>query len=394
MKIKDIYTIYILAGLFLFFHLFPFGIIPFPGPLYEALALLQYYVREHVLFCLIPAFFIAGAISVFIKQEAVLKYFGAQANKCLAYGVASISGTILAVCSCTVLPVFGGIYKRGAGLGPAMAFLYSGPAINIMAIILTARVLGWEIGLARAVGAIIFSIIIGLLMHLIFLKEEKAKHADAPLIMDDTEAEKPMGQTLLFFFFLIAFLIFAGWGEPVEGGHPFTFFIYDYKWLLAAIALAGIVLSARLWFVKEERRDWFQAKWNFTKQITPYLFMGIFIAGLLLGRPGEDGLIPSVFIEQLVGGNSLSASFFASIAAAFMYFATLTEIPILEGLLGAGMGHGPALSLLLAGPALSLPNMLVLKSILGWKRTGVFIVLVVIMATFSGFIFGRIGGVL
>ena len=393
MNKKDLYILILLVGVFLLLYFIPLGMVPIEGPLFEALALLQEYVREHVLLCLVPAFFIAGGIAVFIRQESVLRYFGARANKFLAYGVASISGTILAVCSCTVLPVFGGIYKRGAGLGPATAFLYSGPAINIMAIILTARVLGWELGLARAIGAVLFSIVIGLMMHLIFLKEEKAKHEGGPLLMENEESEKPVWQNILLFAGLIAFLIFAGWYEPGENANRVSVALYNYKWILAGIALAGVIITSKVWFSSEERKDWFESTWGFTRQITPYLFIGILIAGFLLGRPQEDGIIPARFIHQLVGGNSLRANFFASIAAAFMYFVTLTEIPILEGLLGSGMGHGPALALLLAGPALSLPNMLVLRSILGWKRTAVFIVLVVIMATISGFIFGHIGGI-
>lgn len=395
MKIKDIYAFYFLTALFLFFYIFPFQILPFKGPLYEAFALLQYYVREHVIFCLVPAFFIAGAIAVFIRQEAVLKYFGARANKFLAYGVASVSGTILAVCSCTVLPVFGGIYKRGAGIGPATAFLYSGPAINIMAIVLTARVLGWELGLARAVGAVFFSILIGLLMHLIFLREEKDKHEKQPLLMqEEMTEERPLWQNLFLFVSLVAFLLFAGWTEPSQNAHLVSIFLYNNKWRLALAALLGIIVSVKLWFSGTERKEWLQSTWSFARQITPYLFVGVLLAGFLLGRPGEEGVIPSHFIEHLVGGNTLRANFFASIAAAFMYFATLTEIPILEGLIGAGMGRGPALALLLAGPALSLPNMLVLRSILGWKRTGVFIILVVLMATLSGFIFGYTGGMI
>lgn len=319
---------------FLFFYFLPLTLLPFKNPLFEAIALLHEYARQHVLLCLVPAFFIAGAISVFISQNAVLKYFGSKAKKILAYGVASVSGTILAVCSCTILPLFSGIYKRGAGLGPATTFLYSGPAINIMAIILTAKVLGWELGVARAAGAVIFSIIIGLLMHFIFLKEEHRRH--------DEKTTQEFGSD-----------------EETRT-------------------------------LKENIRGWVDATWVFAKQILPLLFAGVFIAGLLLGRPGYEGFIPGRIIAALVGGNSFFANFFASIVGAFMYFATLTEVPILQGLIGSGMGKGPALALLLAGPALSLPNMLVIKSILGLKKTTVYVSLVIIMATISGLIFGLI----
>jgi uncharacterized membrane protein YraQ (UPF0718 family) len=419
----------LLLGVFLVFFWLPIDNSRFAGAVIESLALVKWYAQEHVLLCLVPAFFIAGAIACFVSQAAVMKYLGAGAKKSLAYGVASVSGTILAVCSCTVLPLFAGIWKRGAGLGPATAFLYSGPAINVLAIILTARVLGLAIGTARAVGAVIFSIIIGLLMHLIFRKEEEVK-AQAALHMPEPEVERPLWQNVIYFATMVGILAFANWGKPVES-EGLWHAIYSVKWLMTGIfaAVLGIILitwfSVRAYKVvsaatavlvlamlfpheplvafsagiigitflttttRGETENWFLSSWDFTKQIMPLLFAGIIIAGLLLGRPGSEGLISPRWVSGLVGGNSLEANLFASVAGAFMYFATLTEVPILQGLLSAGMGKGPALALLLAGPALSLPNMMVIRSVMGTKKTVVYISLVVVMATASGMIFGH-----
>lgn len=381
--------LYIVAAFVACFYL-PVELLPFRNPVYEALAFVKWYAREHILLCLVPAFFIAGAISVFVSQASVMKYLGAKANKFLSYSVASVSGTILAVCSCTVLPLFSGIYKRGAGLGPAIAFLYSGPAINILAIILTARILGWQLGLARAIGTIIFSIIIGLLMHLIFLREEKARHANGDFIIGEVKESRSLGKTVLYFGSMVAFLVFANWGKPLEGDHGIWFLIYQYKWWMAGLSLAVLVVMLFKWFKKDELTEWASATRAFALQILPLLLGGVLLSGFLLGRVGHEGVIPSRFVEALVGGNSLRANFFSSIVAAFMYFATLTEVPILQGLIGSGMGKGPALALLLAGPALSLPSMFVIRSVIGTKKTVIYVCLVVIMATISGIIFGTI----
>jgi hypothetical protein len=387
MKEKNKFLLMVIA----FFGCFylPVELLPFKNPFFEALALVRWYAREHVLLCLVPAFFIAGAISVFVSQASVIKYFGAKAKKILAYSVASVSGTILAVCSCTVLPLFSGIYKRGAGLGPATAFLYSGPAINVLAIIMTARILGWELGLARAIGAVIFSIIIGLLMHLIFIKEERARHAAGNFTAAEEKESRSLFKNSLYFAAMVGFLVFANWAKP-ETTTGLWAFIYSIKWYLSGgfLALLGIILIS--WFKKDEIAGWVSASWTFGKQIMPLLLAGVVVAGLLLGRPGQEGFIPSWIIEKAVGGNSLLSNFFASIVGAFMYFATLTEVPILQGLIGAGMGKGPALALLLAGPALSLPNMLVIRGVIGTKKTVVYVGLVVVMATFSGILFGMI----
>jgi uncharacterized membrane protein YraQ (UPF0718 family) len=417
----------IVGGFVLLFFL-PMENARFTHSVLESLALAKWYAQEHVLLCLVPAFFIAGAVAVFVSQGAVMKYLGAGANKVLSYGVASVSGSILAVCSCTVLPLFAGIWKRGAGLGPAIAFLYSGPAINVLAIILTARILGPKIGAARAIGAIVFSIVIGLIMHFMFRKEEEAKAA-AAMHMPEQEVERPLWQTSLLFAVMIGLLISATWGKPAHAEGLWAA-IFQIKWLLAGsfavllgammvrwmgvklakLVVAGIVvfglamgmpdqpliafsagitaLVLLMTTTRGETESWFMASWDFAKQIMPLLLAGVLVAGFLLGKPGSEGLIPSHWISGLVGGNSIWANLFASVVGAFMYFATLTEVPILQGLLGAGMGKGPALALLLAGPALSLPNMLVIRSVLGTQKTVAFVTLVVVMATLSGLIFG------
>lgn len=389
---KEWKNLLLLTLVFLFCVYLPAGTKRFDNAVLESFHLVKWYAREHVLLCLVPAFFIAGAISVFVSQASMMKYFGAKANKFLSYTVASVSGTILAVCSCTVLPLFSGIYKRGAGLGPAIAFLYSGPAINVLAIILTARILGWQLGLARAIGAVIFSIVIGLLMHLIFLKEERARHTNGDFNVGEIKETRSLGKTVLYFASMVAFLVFANWGKPLEGYHGIWSWIYQYKWWIAGFSLISLAVMLLNWFKKDELKEWTAAAWTFALQILPLLLGGVLASGFLLGRVGHEGIIPSESVAALVGGNSLRANFFSSIVAAFMYFATLTEVPILQGLIGSGMGKGPALALLLAGPALSLPSMLVLHSIIGMKKTVIYVSLVVVMATITGIIFGYIAG--
>ena len=382
--------LFLVFFVFLAFYYLPVKGLPFRGPIFEALALTSWYAKKHVLLCLVPAFFIAGAISVFISQASVIKYFGVNASKALAYGVASISGSIMAVCSCTVLPLFSGIYKKGAGLGPAITFLYSGPAINVLAIIMTARILGWQLGLARAVGAILFSILVGLLMHFIFLKEERKRHMNGLFQFSEEKEARPLWKNAVYFAAMIAILVFANWAKPDEAKAGLWAMIFEYKWYIAFIFITALIIMIFKWFKRQELKTWTEASLDFAKQITPLLFAGILIAGLLLGRPGEEGLIPSRFVGALVGGNSLFSNFFASLIGALMYFCTLIEVPIVQGLIGSGMGKGPALALLLAGPALSLPNMLVIRSVIGAKKTVVYVSLVVVMATITGIIFGNI----
>ncbi|KAF5057650.1 putative permease [anaerobic digester metagenome] len=422
----------IIVAVFLACFYLPVGTPRFDNAILEAFHLVKWYAQEHVLLCLIPAFFIAGAISVFVSQGSVMKYLGAKANKVLAYGVASVSGTILAVCSCTVLPLFAGIYRMGAGLGPACAFLYSGPAINVLAIVMTARILGTEMGIARAVGAILFSVVIGLLMHFFFRKEE-AERQVMQMAQIEEEVKRPLWQNALYFAAMVGILVFANWGKPQTDSGLWAA-IFEAKWAVTAffaVALGAMLVGwfgVKAWKVgvaavpaillalvfpeqpllaftagviglsafsstdEGEVGDWFSSSWGFAKQILPLLLFGVLIAGALLGRVGYEGLIPSEWVARAVGGNSFQANFFASFAGAFMYFATLTEVPILQGLIGAGMGKGPALALLLAGPALSLPNMLVINSIMGLKKTVVFVGLVIVMATFSGLLYGAVWG--
>jgi uncharacterized membrane protein YraQ (UPF0718 family) len=358
----------------------------------EAFMMLQDYAREHVLTCLIPAFFIAGAIAVFVSQASVLKYFGAEASKFLSYSVASVSGTVLAVCSCTVLPLFAGIYTRGAGIGPATAFLYSGPAINVLAITLTAKILGWQLGLARAIAAVAFSAIAGLAMAFIFRKDDQARAAGQIYLPDGEDSARSLWQDGLFLLTMVLILVFAAFARPSDNDAPLWIALFSVKWYATAFLLVLLAVLLRFWFTKDELVGWVLATWDFMKQILPLLLAGVLVAGFLLGRPGYAALIPESFIAALVGGNSLWANLFASLAGALMYFATLTEVPILQGLMGAGMGQGPALSLLLAGPALSLPSILTLSGIMGVKKTLTYCAIVVILSTLTGMAYGWLMG--
>ena len=369
----------------------PVGSERFMSAVDEGLKLLRWYAREHVLLCLVPAFFIAGAISVFVSRGAVMKYLGPTAKKLVAYPVGAVSGTILAVCSCTVLPIFASIHKRGAGLGPAIAFLYAGPAINVLAIILTARVLGFELGIARAIGAILFSVVIGLLMHLFFRKDEEARQAEGMVVIPDEESGRRLWQDGLYFAAMVGVLVFANWASPAEGDGGVWATIHAARWIITGLFGVALAVFVWRWFEKDELVDWTESSWTFAKQIMPLLFAGVLVAGFLLGGPGGgQGVIPNEWVSSMVGGNSLGANLFASVAGAFMYFATLTEVPILEGLIGAGMGKGPALALLLAGPALSLPNMLVIRSVLGTLKTLAFVGLVVVLSTVAGLLYGAL----
>ena len=386
MKEKRIFLILLLV--FLAAYFIPFSKTGIQNALIEAFLMVQEYARLHVIFCLVPAFFIAGAISVFVRKESVIRYLGPKANKFLAYSVASVSGAILAVCSCTVLPLFAGIYTRGAGIGPATAFLYSGPAINVLAIIMTAKVLGWKIGLARILGAVGFSVVIGLLMQVFFRKHDDQARNGAGFVQDESgKDERPLWKTALHIGAMVAILVFMNWAKS-DPSVKAWYAVYKAKWILTAVFAAALSWMIVKWFKKDELKEWTSSTWIFAKQILPLLLGGVMLAGFLLGRPGHEGIVPSSAIAGLVGGNGLWANLFASVSGALMYFATLTEVPILQGLLGSGMGQGPALALLLAGPALSLPSMIVIGRIMGAKKALVYILLVVVMATATGWIFG------
>ncbi|MDC7247660.1 MAG: permease [Sphaerochaetaceae bacterium] len=378
----------LIIGVFLTVFFIPFSNPRVSTAIQEAFLMLADYAHEHVLLCVVPAMFIAGAVVVFLNQQAVMKYLGPKAKKIVAYSVASVSGAILAVCSCTILPLFKGIYKKGAGLGPAVSFLYSGPAINILAIVLSYKVFGWQLGLTRMVVSVVFAFIIGLIMQTIFKKDDEKRLADERLFKNIGGPEaRSLGQMIVFMISMIGILVFINWA-PSSGASRLWDLIYTAKYWITGVFAIGLVYSLVRWFSKDEIVEWGGATRDFALQILPLLFAGVLVAGFLLGRPGQEALIPTTWVESLVGGNSLAANFFASISGAFMYFATLTEIPIVQGLLGAGMGQGPALALLLAGPSLSLPSMLVIGGELGFKKTAVYVLLVVVFSTTAGFVFG------
>jgi len=324
------------------------------------------YLSGHVLTCLVPAFFVAGAIAVFVSQAGVLKYFGPQAKRLVSYSVASVSGAVLAVCSCTVLPLFGGIYKRGAGLGPAVAFLYSGPAINVLAVVYSARLLGYDMGAARAVGAVVFSVVIGLIMASIYRKGETSKDGQAFAMLAAEPECRNAWQQVIFFVTLVGILVAAA----------------SKVWTATGVLLAVLAIILWRWFSRGELAAWMKETLHFVRLILPWLLVGVFAAGIIRYA------VPESVVTDYVGGNGILASFIASFLGALMYFATLTEVPVVKAFLDLGMGRGPALALLLAGPALSLPNMLVIRSIMGTSKTVTYVALVVVMATVSGYVFG------
>ena len=373
----------LLAGVFLAAFFVPWGAPRVSAAVGEAFLMLAEYAQDHVLLCLVPAFFIAGAITLFLNQQS-------DAPKLVAYGVASVSGTILVVCSCTVLPLFKGIYKKGAGLGPAVSFLYSGPAINILAIILTAKVLGVQLGVARAVGAIVFAFVIGLLMQLIFRREDEERTTNAAMFQSfDEEDGRSPGQMVIYMAAMVGILIFLNWA-PSGGSVGWWDFLYRWKYAIAGGFGILLIYSLVRWFKRSELRDWVRATRDFAVQILPLLFGGVLVAGFLLGRPGHMALIPEQWIAGLVGSNSFGSNLIASVAGALMYFATLMEVPIMQGLIGAGMDQGPSLALLLAGPSLSLPSLLVIGGELGVRKTAIYVSLVIVLSTAAGMVYGSI----
>jgi len=431
---KEVKTLLVLVGIFLFFYLVPFGNPKVGAAIAEAFRLLQWYIREHTLACVVPAMFIAGAISTFLSQASVMRYLGPKSNRFLAYTVGAVSGCVLAVCSCSVLPMFAGIYAMGAGIGPGSAFLYSGPAINVMAIFLSARVLGIDLGVARAIGAMAFAYAIGLIMAFVFRRQEAEKVRIAMQMPEPPASPRRLWQTVLYFAAMVLFLVFSDWAntndvtirlrdgrtltanvrtqaadnldvqeylpsgqlEPavkrlavadvaeIKPVPSFAMAVHGIRWVLAgAMGLAVLVMLWR-WFGRDEIKEWLGATWTFAKMIVPLLFGGVFVTGFV------SALIPEKAVASIVGDDSLLSNFVASFVGMCWYFATLTEIPITQALMNLGMAKGPALALLLAGPALSIPSILVLRKIMGGMKTFVFCTLVVIMSTLVGLIFGAI----
>lgn len=378
----------LIVGLFLACFFLPVDSERFMGAVRESLALTRWYAREHVLLCLVPAFLIAGAVGVFVRQDAVVRYLGPTARKPVAYGVAGVSGLILAVCSCTILPLFSSIHRRGAGLGPAITFLYAGPAISVLAVVLSARVFGLELGLARAVAAVVLAVAIGLLMALLFAADAPQAGKAAPAV---APAPRPLWQDALFMGGMVVFLVFANWSRPPAGEVGPWAALHGVKWWLAGAGAGITAASALSFYSRDELAAWGQSSWSFAAQILPLLLGGVLVAGLLLGGPegGDRGLLPARWIEDLVGGESLLANLVASLSGTLMYFATLTEVPIVQGLRASGMGEGPSLTLLLTGPSVSLPSLLVVRSVLGNKKTAVYLAVVVVLATAAGFTYGQ-----
>lgn len=429
---REIKILTAFIGVFLIVYFLPLGNRKVSNAILEAFNLLQWYARQHTLPCVVPAMFIAGAITTFLSQASVLNYLGPKANRPLAYGVGAVSGFILAVCSCSVLPMFAGIYALGAGLGPACAFLYSGPAINVMAVFLSARVLGADIGVARAVGAVVFAMVIGWLMAQIFHKDDKRRNEATMQMPNPPPSPRRLWQTTLYMLCMILFLMFSDWyntndvtiimkdestftanirtqtrdaldvqvyqadgklatelkriafadTQEIKPIPSFTMTVHRIKWYLAGLMGFLVFLMVWRWFSREEVVEWIHATWDFAKMIVPLLFGGVFITGFV------GALLPDKYVAAWVGGDSFTSNFVAAFIGCIWYFATLTEIPIVEVLTRLGMGKGPALSLLLAGPALSLPSIFVLISVMGWKKTMMFTGLVIVMSTFVGMIFG------
>ncbi len=421
------------AAIFLAAYFLPLSNPKITAAILEAFKLLQWYARNHTLACVVPALFIAGAIITFLSKASVLRYLGPKSNKLAAYSVASVSGTVLSVCSCSVLPMFAGIYRLGAGLGPASAFLYAGPAINVMAIFLTARVLGFEIGLARVIGAVGFAFLVGLGMAVTFRRQEKAKAAVS--LPEEPPSRRRPWQTGLFLSCMVGFLVFSDWFHPgdavvrktdgtplqcvvlqetrdevmiqvqepggtlragdkvvlskdevaaIEDVRSWVMDVYRLRWYLAGCLGLAVLVMAFRWYGRSELREWMLNTWDFSKLLVPLLFGGVFLVGFI------GALLPDEQVGKLVGDNGLSSNLVGSVVGALFYFATLTEVPIVQALMEHGMARGPALALLLAGPAISLPNILVLWRVMGAARTLVFCGLVVVMATIAGLLYGML----
>lgn len=426
-----------LLGVFLVAYYLPLANPKVRAAIIEAFKLLQWYARNHTLTCVVPALFIAGGMITFLSQTSVMRYLGPRSNKLAAYSVASVAGVVLAVCSCSVLPMFAGIYNLGAGLGPASAFLYSGPAINVLAIFLTARVLGLDIGLWRAIGAVGFAFIVGLGMAGIFRRSERQKVEAVAVLPDPPDTGRRGWQSGLLLAAMIGFLVFSDWFNPgnavvrrtdgteirgvvlqemhdevmiqvqqssggIRAGERLTLpkaeiativeanswvmDVHHVRWYLAGLMLLAVAGMTWKWVDRDEFKQWMHNTWDFTKLLVPLLFGGVFIVGFI------SALLPDRQIAQLVGDNGLRANLIGSVVGALFYFATLTEVPITQALLEHGMAKGPALALLLAGPALSLPNMLVLVKVMGTKKTAAFCGIIVVVATTVGLVYGATAG--
>lgn len=328
-------------------------------------ALIDYLTLNRIISLLI-AFFLSGAISQFMSQGAVMKYFGPNAKKGISYLIASVSGAILAVCSCSVLPMFASIRKKGAGIGPAVTFLFAGPAINILAITFTFSLIGVDIGFVRVLGAITLSVVIGFAMYLIYNNSEIIDANESMFNIEDDHTRKPW-QNVLYFITLIAILV-SGVKHPIITG----------MFVLALIA------ELVLYFKKDELIDWCEATFDLAKKIVPLFIVGVFIAGII------EAVIPPEYMVKFVGNNSFGANIIASVFGAFMYFATLTEVPIVNSFMSLGMLKGPATALLLAGPSLSLPNMIVISKVMGIKKTLTYVSLVVILSALIGMLAGYV----
>ncbi len=348
------------------------------------------YLSAHVLMCLVPAFFIAGALSALFRKEAVTKYLGPDTPRHISYPVASAAGLLIAVCSCTILPLFAGIWKKGAGLGPAVTFLFTGPAVNVLAILYTGSLIGWDIAAARGILAVIFGMLIGLLMGFIF---ERAKKRIAPnastriepiQAISDTstsvEGRSMMerlidGRVAVLFVLLVVILVIGASPLPMALRLP----------VVAAVA----VLTA-FWAVRtnsrEENEGWMRETYFFIKMILPLLLVGVFVAGV------ASELIPEDVVVEYLGDNSLRANAIAVGFGIFMYFPTLVEVPVARMFLDLGMAKGPLLAYLLADPELSFQSVLVTRKIMGTRKILVFVGLVAVLCIAAGLLFGLVGG--
>ncbi|MFB6128847.1 MAG: permease [Halorhabdus sp.] len=359
------------------------------------------YLTLHVITCLVPAFFIAGGISAVLSDHFVTKYLSSDAPKLQAYSIASVSGVALAVCSCTILPMFAGLYKKGAGIGPSTAFLFSGPAINVLAIVFTARALGLPIGGARAFFAIVMAAGIGLTMALVFGSEDSESAEGQPAMTDGgTVQGRPLWVTGSFFGTQVAILLIAATGLLTWATKA--------PLLAPLFAVLGYLLYAQ--FDREEIEEWLQETWFFTRTIFPLLIVGTFVIGIVGAiaaiaqgmnpletiTVGEQTfaahqVAPGMLTREIFGQTTVLSAGLASIVGAILYMPTLLEVPIVGSLFGYTRGlmaEGPALALLLAGPSLSLPNMIVIWKTIGTKRTALYISLVAVSATGAGLLWG------